>query len=168
MWIIFVFGLIIIGSLAYAAYSGAPWVPTWKKDLKRVEKLLDLKEGEMFIELGSGNGRVCRHLAKETRADVSGIELSILQHVVSLVQNQILRSRARALFGNVFNHDLSKYDAVYLFLMPETYLKIRPKFEKELRSGTKVVSYVWPIPGWEVSEIDEAEGSSKLYKYIIK
>ena len=168
MWILYIFALIIVGSLAYAAASGAPWVPTWNKDLNRIQRLLDLKAGDKFIELGSGNGRVCRHLAKTSEADVSGIELSLLQHAVSLVQNQISRSKVKSLFGNVFKHDLSQYDAVYLFLMPETYLKIKPKFEKELRPGTRVVSYVWPIPEWEPIKIDEVAGSSKLYFYIVK
>jgi tRNA A58 N-methylase Trm61 len=167
MWIIYIFGLIVVGSLAYAAYSGAPWVPTWKKDLVRIEKLLDLKDGDKFIELGSGNGRVCRYLAKNSQADVCGLELSLLQHGVSLFQNLILRSKARAKFGNVFNHDLSKYNAVYLFLMPETYKKIRVKFDKELKPGTRVVSYVWPIEGWVPNKVDEVEGSSKLFLYIV-
>lgn len=168
MWIIYIFVLIIVGSLAYAAASGAPWVPTWNKDLKRIQRLLDLKAGDKFIELGSGNGRVCRYLAKTSEADVSGIELSLLQHIVSLVQNKLSHSKAKSLFGNVFKHDLSKYDAVYLFLMPDTYLKIKPKFENELRSGTRVVSYVWPIPEWEAIKVDEVEGSSDLYLYIVK
>ena len=168
MWIIIVFTLVLVGSLAYAAASGAPWVPTWKRDLNRIERLLDLKDGERFVELGSGNGRVCRYLAKSTDADITGVELSFLQHGVSIFQNRISRSKARSVFGNVFNHDLGSYDAVYLFLMPETYKKIQPKFERELKPGSRVVSYVWPIPGWSAEKIDEVEGSSKLFLYIKK
>lgn len=66
---------------------------------------------------------------------------------------------------NAFVHDLSGYDAVYVFLMPETYEKIRPKFETELKPGARVVSYVWPIPGWEPTRVDEQIGALKMHYY---
>ncbi|NQV90660.1 hypothetical protein HQ487_04650, partial [Candidatus Uhrbacteria bacterium] len=83
-WQIFLFILfILVGSAAYAGLQGAPWVPTWNRDVKRISKLLALKSGESFAELGCGNARVCRHLKKEQPgADVMGVELSILQYGV--------------------------------------------------------------------------------------
>lgn len=67
--------------------------------------------------------------------------------------------------ANAFKHDLSDTDVVYLFLMPETYEKIRPKFEAELKPGARVISYVWPIPDWEPTEINESKDSPKLFLY---
>ncbi len=161
-------GLIFLVSLAYAAASGAPWVPTKKNDLNRIHKLLNLKEGEKFVELGCGNGRVCRHLAtKNPNSEIHGVELSLLQYLVAVGQAAATRSRAKYRFGNVFGKDLNQYDAVYMFLMPETYEKIEPKLREELKPGTRVVSYVWPIPGWEPESIDKEEKQLDLYKYII-
>lgn len=159
---------VLLGSLAYAAASGAPWVPTKKGDLKRIECLLQLQSGERFVELGCGNGRVCQYLAqKNPGAEVHGVELSLLQYFVAWVQNRLTRSKIRFYFQNIFHHDLSDYDAVYLFLMPETYQKIQPKLKKELRPGARVVTYVWPIPGWEPVEIDHEEGALDLYLYCV-
>ena len=158
--------MIILFSAAYAAASGAPWVPTKKGDVERLTKLLDLKAGEKFVELGCGNGRVCRAVAKhQPDADITGVELSILQYLIA--QAQGLGTSVRFKFQNVFKHDLSEYDAVYLFLMPETYEKIQPKLESELKSGSRVVSYVWPIPGWEPELVDRQEGALDLYLYKI-
>ncbi len=164
--ILFVVVLVLLASAAYAGIQGAPWVPTWKRDVKRVGELLRLQPGERFVELGCGNARVCRHLKHEQpEAAVTGIELSILQYGVGWLQNRLAGSGVKMKLENVFKHDLSNYDALYVFLMPETYQKIRPKFETELKPGARVVSYVWPIPGWEAMRIDEIEGAPKLYYY---
>lgn len=180
MWILTLIFFIFLLSLAYTSASGAPWVPTWKKDLERIRRLADLKDGEIFVELGCGNGRVCRYIAKaidpsprpspsqgrETR--VIGVELSLLQFCIAWVQAKLSRLKNIEIkFGNAFHQDLSNVDVVYMFLMPETYEKIRGKLERELKPGSRVITYVWPIPGWQPSVVDQVEGSQKIYLYII-
>ena len=164
--IVFLVVLILLGSLAYAGMQGAPWVPTWKRDLKRLSDKLPLKPGEKFVELGCGNARVCRHMKQsQPEAEVTGIELSLLQYGVGWLQNRLANSGVKMKLGNAFKHNLSPYDAVYLFLMPDTYTKIRPKLEAELKPGSRVVSYVWPIPGWKPVDKDELENAPTLYFY---
>jgi SAM-dependent methyltransferase len=166
-WIIFIIIFLLLASTAYAASRGAPWVPTWKRDLRRIEKLAHLKKGERFIELGCGTGRVCRHLAKHTEAETFGIELSFLQWLVAYLLS--LRWKTIEIFlGDVFNHNLSSYDVVYMFLMPETYKKLRDKLTTELQPGSRVITYVWPIPDWTPSYVDRVEGAPDIYLYIRK
>ncbi len=166
MWIIFLIFLVLLISLAYASANGAPWVPTWKKDLVRVQRLLDLKQGDQCVELGCGNARVSRFLAKTSDAQVTGVELSLLQYMIAWVQAKCSgQSNITIKFGNAFHQDLTRVNALYMFLMPDTYEKIRPKLESELKPGSRVVTYVWPIAGWEPIKIDEAEGSQKIYLY---
>jgi len=163
-----ILGLLLLGSFAYAAASGAPWVPTRKRDVARVARLLNLQAGERAVELGCGNGRVCRDLARRVpEAQVVGVELSFLQYIVALLQGRATGSSARFRWQNAFKHDLSNYDGVYVFLMPETYEKIQPKLDRELKPGARVVSYVWPIPGWEPVEIDKQEGALDLFLYVV-
>ena len=167
LWqIVLIIAFMLLTSAAYAGWQGAPWVPTWKRDMKRVGELLRLQPGEKFVELGCGNAQVCRHLKQEQpQADVVGVELSLLQYGIGWLQNRLAGSGVRMKLENAFKHDLSGYDAMYLFLMPGTYKKIAPKLERELKPGARVVSYVWPIPGWEPTHVDELEGSPKLYYY---
>lgn len=96
---------------------------------------------------------------------MTGIELSLLQYGVGWLQNRFAQSGVNMKLENAFHHPLSDYDALYLFLMPETYEKIRPKLETELKPGARVVSYVWPIPDWEPTQIDEHPNAPKLYYY---
>lgn len=194
LWIIFTIFFILLASAAYAAFRGAPWVPTWKKDLLRIEKLAQLDEGEKFIELGCGTGRVCRHLAENTEAETFGIELSVLQWMVARLlslrgrrqsteaiseiasssgksrppRNDRVITRSTIFLGDVFHHNFSSYDVIYMFLMPETYKKLRDKLISELKQGARVITYVWPIPDWTPSQINHIEGSPDLYLYIPK
>ncbi len=163
LWLI---PLVLLFSLAYASASGAPWVPTFKRDIERLRRLLDLKPGEKFVELGCGDGRVVLSLAKPSILSV-GVELSIVQWIVANVRRILTRSwNTRFVLGNAFACDLRDADAVYMFLLPETYEKIRPKLEAELKPGARLVSFVWPIPGWEATVVDEMDGAAKLYLYV--
>ncbi len=65
MYIIFLILFILIASTAYAANSGAPWVPTKKKDIERFLNFVDLKPGEKFYELGCGDARLAIAAAKK-------------------------------------------------------------------------------------------------------
>ena len=166
--ILLIFGIIVLASAAYAGHKGAPWVPTWKKDMKRIREMLKLQAGERCVELGCGNGRISRDLAKTTDAkEIVGVELSLLQWLIAKLQSRMDGSFTKTSFvlGNAFKHDVSDYDAVYMFLMPETYAKIQNKLEKELKPGSQVVTYVWPIPGWMPTKIDKQEGSVDIYLY---
>ncbi len=174
VWIIF---FILLFSLAYASASGAPWVPTFRGDIDRLKKLLALQDGEKFVELGCGDGRVSMFLATlvasgsdgtkvPRNCNLVGVELSLLQYLIANIRRVMLRTwNVRFVLANAFQYNLRDADAVYMFLMPETYEKIRPKLEAELRPGTRVVTYVWPIEGWEPSVVDEVEGKSKLFLY---
>ncbi len=96
------------------------------------------------------------------------MELSLLQFFAAWVRGTLARvPHTSFVFGDAFSVDVSKVDAVYLFLMPDTYQKIRPKLEAELRPGTRVVTYVWPIPGWEPKTVDTKENRPPLYLYVV-
>lgn len=154
-------------SFAYAGWRGAPWVPTWKRDIERLRVLLNLKSGEQFYELGCGDGRVTLALAQATGTRGTGIELSIAQWAIARVRAFLSPSlNVQFLFGDVFSKDLSRADAVYLFLMPETYAKIQSKLEKELKPGTRVVTYVWPMKGWTPAVVDRHPEAPALFLYI--
>ncbi len=162
-----IIAILVVGSIAYAAAKGAPWVPTWKRDIDRLTKLIDLKPGETFYELGCGDGRVCTNVSDAfPEARVIGVELGIPQWLVAQAR-RIRRGTARLLSFKLADlHKLPLHDAdvVYMFLMPEPYARLKPKLEAELKPGARVVSYVWPVEGWIPEKID-TEGKSILYFY---
>jgi SAM-dependent methyltransferase len=158
--------LIFLVSFTYAGLKGAPWVPTWGRDIERLGKLLELKPGQTFCELGCGDGRVTVAMSKQFEVKGIGVELSLAQYLAARIRKALAKSKKTTfLWKDAFKVDLKDVDALYLFLMPETYEKIRGKLEKELKPGTKVVTYVWAMPGWEVEKMDKQSGAPMLYLY---
>jgi hypothetical protein len=45
----------------------------------------------------------------------------------------------------MFYEDLRKADIVYVYLVTKTLKRLLPKFKKELRKGTRIVSYKYKI-----------------------
>ncbi|MFA6132320.1 MAG: class I SAM-dependent methyltransferase [Patescibacteria group bacterium] len=165
MYVVLLIILILIASTAYAANQGAPWVPTKKKDIERFLNFVEMKPGEKFYDLGCGDARLSVAAAKRFGVKAIGVELSIPQIIVAIVRNWLAKTDVKIKWANLYKVDLSDADIVYLFLMPEPYAKIKPKLERELKPGARVVAYVWPIVGWEADKVDDVEGKLKMYLY---
>jgi hypothetical protein len=65
-------------------------------------------------------------------------------------------------WGNLYHLDLSTATVVATFLWPEAMARLRPKLERELAPGTRVVSHWHPIPGWA---IERSEPDLRVYFY---
>lgn len=148
IWLILVVLLWI--PMVYAGKSFATWVPMRTGDLKRVFKILDLKSGENFYDLGCGNGKVVMYAGKNFPVQATGVEivwpLYIWCQIKKLLSGQ---KNVQFKFGNLFKVDMSNANAVYVFGMPRTVKgKIKEKFLKELPPGARVLSYVFRIDGW--------------------
>jgi SAM-dependent methyltransferase len=156
---------VVLLSAAYAGLSAAPWVPTKKGDIERLLKLARLQPREIVYELGCGDGRVLVKLVQTSGARGVGIEVSILQMLVAKIRAAISHADVSIKWASFFKTNLRDADFVYLFLMPAAYAKIQPKLEAELKPGARVVTYVWPIQGWEAKEVSREEGRLDLYLY---
>jgi precorrin-6B methylase 2 len=158
-------------SMAIAAISFAPWVPTKKSDVSRALNLAQIEEGQIIYDLGCGTGTVLLEMAKKYSIKAVGFELSWPLYLVCLIKRKLGRFKGSLVFKmkNFFKQDLSGADIIYIFGMPSVISKkLRPKLEKELKSGTKVISYVFPIEGWKYSAADQTKDRHPIYLYIKK
>jgi len=164
-YILFFIVIIILATFAYAGLKGAPWVPTFKKDLSRFIKVADIKPGQTFYDLGCGDGRLLQ-VAAQQGAKAVGFEISVLPYVLAKIRcfnNKNIKIK----YKNFFKTDLSEADVIYFFLMPEHYEKIKKQFKKQCRPGTRVIAYVWPFKDWEPEIIDKVKKQPALYVYKV-
>lgn len=68
--------LILIIPTAYASLIGAPIALTSNSQIDEIIKTADIKNGEIFYELGTGTGRIITAFAKNRNIKVIGFELS--------------------------------------------------------------------------------------------
>lgn len=163
--IIFVFAV----TFAYAGIRGAPWAPTRKDDVPRFLDLADIKQGDKVYDLGCGDGRLL-FAAAEKGAEVIGYEISLLPYVIAKFKqfSFVKEEQTRILFKDFWNVNLADADLVYFFLMPKVYHKLKIKFEKELKPGSRVIAYVWPIESWTPVKVSTLANAQKIYLYEIK
>lgn len=135
--------------------DGAPFVPLAPEIVNRVVCLAEIKNGEVFYDLGSGDGRIVIAAAlKGARA--YGIEVSLLKVWYSRLWLFFLglSKNAKIIHKNIFETDLSSANIISLYLLQETNDKLQEKLEKELKPGTKVISIAFDFPGWKPIKID--------------
>lgn len=173
MEILLLFLLILLFTFAWAGKSLAPWVPCRSRDVKRVIEMANLKPGEVFYELGCGDGRVVTAVNKRYGVKSIGLELAILLFIAAKIRQFFNWDKNLQIkYKNLFKEDLSKADVVYVFGMPFSLKdKLRGKLEKELKPGARVISYVFPIMDWEPMKVDkpsEKDLSIYLYKIFLK
>lgn len=149
----------------------APFAPTKKPELVELDKIIKQQKIKRFMDLGCGNGRVIDFLAKNNpEISFSGIEYSFILYLICKIRFWRCNN-VRIYYGNLFSHDWSKYDALYLFWMPRALEKYQDKFLKKIIPGQTVLSYVFPIKFLQTNLISQVRAGKRdlpTYCYQIK
>jgi predicted RNA methylase len=118
--------------------------------------LAQLKPGEVFFDLGAGDGRAVIMAAKDFGARAVGVELreDLVKKALSSVYEQGLQDRVTIVNGDMFGVDLSSADVVFLYLTTSANEKVKPKLEAELKQGVRVVSHDYEIVGWKPVKVE--------------
>ncbi|WP_155121245.1 SAM-dependent methyltransferase [Bryobacter aggregatus] len=148
----------------------APYVPSPYLIVDRMLELAKIKPGEKVYDLGSGDGRVVIAAAQKYDAKAVGIELS--SRLVKSSQEEVKRlglsDRVHLIHGDVFDADLSEADVVILYLLRDSNNTLKPKLEKSLKPGARVISHDYEIEGWKANQeekVDAFRRGHKIYVY---
>ncbi|HVE80566.1 MAG TPA: hypothetical protein VNA68_00250 [Candidatus Dormibacteraeota bacterium] len=145
-WLLSAVALVLGGGFALAALLGAPYLPVRRQDEESLLDLADLKPGDKLVDLGAGDGRLLRAAAKR-EVYGTGYEINLLLYLWSLVMCWRYRKYIQLRLGNYWNAMLPQADAIYVFLIDHYMAKLDQKLKREVTRPTKVVSYVFRIPG---------------------
>lgn len=143
--------------------SAAPFVPTKKKDVNRFLALAEIKPGDRVYDLGCGDGRILAAAAK-FGAKAIGLELPILNFWFCKI---FRRNNVEMRFKNFFNADFSDADVVYMFLSPSAHNKMGEMLAKQMKPGSRIITYVWPIESLTPIRADKIPSRPDLYLYEI-
>ena len=120
-------------------------------------RLAELQPGEVFFDLGAGDGRTVIMAAKAFGARSVGIEMreDLAKRAMNVIHDNGLSGRVTIVNGDMFKVDLSSADVVFLYLTTSANEKIKPKMEAELKSGVRVVSHDYEVLGWKPIKVDQ-------------
>lgn len=147
----------------------SPWSPWWRtngKVAKTIVKTAGISKDDYLIDLGCGDGVVLVTAATVKGAKGYGVEidpsrvfLAKLRAFVRGVSDKVTIHR-----GDLFATSIGDATVVIVYLIPKTLKRLEDKFLKELKPGTRVVSYIYPIPYLPEVARDEKE---QVYVYKI-
>ena len=142
----------------------APFVPSPVLVIQHMLKLADLRAGEVFFDLGAGDGRTVIMAAKAFGARAVGVELreDLAKKALSTIHDNGLENRVTIVNGDMFGVNLASADVVFLYLTTSANEKIRGKLEAELKKGVRVVSHDYEIVGWKPVKVDNFCENPKL------
>lgn len=148
-----IFLLIIVVSLILLSWiwpPDSPWSPRWRthKKIARVAfKLAKLSKKDKVYELGSGGATVLIVAASEFNAKGVGIEIEPFRFLISkfTVWRKGESKNIKLIRGNFYKEDLSDATMLYVYLVPQTLNRLIPKFKKELKKGTPIISYKYEM-----------------------
>lgn len=144
------------------------FVPSPQPVVQAMLELAGVHSGDVVYDLGSGDGRIPITAARVYGARGVGIDID---------PRRIAEANANARSGGVtdrvtfrhedlFTADFRDATVVTLFLSPDANLKLRPRLVRELKPGTRVVSYWHDMGDWQ-PERTIAAGEANIYLWTI-
>lgn len=175
-WLAFLILLFVLCLLLLWMWSNirakVPFVGIPNSVLPDIEKALLLKEGSVVYDLGCGDARVLFYLAKNNpKLKYIGIENSpfpfVIASVLSFWNKKINNINVEIIKKDFFDVDLSNATHIFTYLYPNIMDDLLPKFDKELRGGTRIVSASFHFTGKrEIALIDLKRGKYQLGKLL--
>lgn len=158
----FIISLCVAAVFLFVVFYGAPFLPTRRSRINEAIALLDLKPGQLLLELGSGDGRVLRAAAQKGIRSI-GYELNPLLVVYSRLLGLRYRGLVKTKLANYWNLALPECDAIYVFLLNPYMARLDQKVSREITKPVKLLSFAFEIPGKKpVRHVD----GLFLYKYL--
>lgn len=130
--------------------KGAPYVPTPRHIALKMLTLADISSDDVVYDLGSGDGRILILAAQEFGARGVGIEIDsqLVQRARRKARRAGVADRVEFRQGDLFDTDLRPATVVTLYLWPDMNNRLRPKLQRELSSGDRIVSHSFNIDKW--------------------
>jgi len=145
--------------------------PTPHSVVAEILKLAQVGANDVVYDLGCGDGRIVIAAAQQ---GARGVCVDIdPQRIAESHENARRAGVAERIFflnQDLFETDIGDATVVTLFLWPSVNLKLRPKLWRDLKPGTRVVSYIHSMGDWPPRDMQTVEGTRgprKLFLWYI-
>lgn len=146
--------------------------PTAMDVVRAMLRLAKVNARDVVYDLGCGDGRIVITAARELGARGVCVDIDPKRIAESRENAQRAGVTDRIEFRNqdLFTTDIGDATVVMLFLFPDLNLKVRPKLQGELKSGTRIVSHWHDMGDWEPQKTVRVQSTDRerpIYLWII-
>ncbi len=158
--------ILLLVILSFVWPPDSPWSPWWRTSRKTARiacKLAKISSKDVVYELGSGDGEFILTAVSEFGAKKAvGIEIDHTRYLIASLKKKKAKIKNVKFIRSDFKKvNLSSANIVYFYLVPAVIKRILPKLKKELKPGTRIISYKYKLP------VKELKRKGELYLYQI-
>jgi protein-L-isoaspartate O-methyltransferase len=147
----------------------APYIASPQPIVDLMLELAVPKPGETVLDLGCGDGRVLITAAQRYKAKGVGVELS--NKLVRMTNEQLkrlnLEDQVTITHGSLLDVDVALADVVILYLDTGANEMLRPKLEKQLKAGARVVSHDFEVRGWKPAKVEKMKAYNRTHTIFL-
>jgi hypothetical protein len=167
--------LAIAGIAATAATAGVStqerfsfFHPSTPESVERMLTLVELRDDDVVIDLGSGDGLIPLTAARmnpRLRGRGVDIDRKLVDESNQRAAQAGVADRVRFEHRNAFDVDLREATVVTMWLFPELMRLLRPVILERARPGTRVVTSTWDLGTWRPDKV--GSGEPPIYLWIV-
>jgi hypothetical protein len=142
--------------------------PSTPESVERMLTLAELRDDDVVVDLGSGNGLIpftAARMNPRLRGRGVDIDPKLVEQSNQQARDSGLADRVRFEHRNAFDVDLREATVVTMWLFPELMRLLRPVILERARPGTRVVTSTWDLGGWKPDKVFGDE--PKIYLWIV-
>jgi SAM-dependent methyltransferase len=126
------------------------FVPTPIEVVEQMLKLAEVSQDDVVYDLGSGDGRIVNLAAQRYGARGVGVEIDpqLVWFSRRSAKHAQVEHLVRFLNEDASTVDIAPATVVTLYLSRHANLLLRPKLQRELRRGARVVSHTHDMDDW--------------------
>lgn len=147
--------------------SLAPFVPSQEPVVQKMLEMAQVNADDVVFDLGCGDGRILVTAVKEFGAKKAvGYEMraDLYKRIMATVEKEALMDKIHVVNGDLLKADLSEATVITLYLTTSGNSKLKPKFAKEAKRNTRIVSHDFRIEGWSYVKKEDFRGHT-IYLY---
>ena len=146
-----------------------PFVPTTAPVIEVMLDMAKLRDGDVVYDLGAGDGCVLI-AAKKLCPGIVARGCEIVPTVWAWGKLKIWWSGEEVdlRLKNALKEDVSDADVVLLYITPPLMAKLEPRFKRQLKPGTVVLSHAFRFPGRPHTDdrvVQTWKGPVRVYRY---
>ncbi len=144
-----------------------PYIPTSAFLVERMLELAEVREGDLVMDMGSGDGRIVIAAAlRKARGRGVEIEPPLVERAKQNARKAGVEERTEFVVQDMFETPMNDVTVLTLYVLTSSNIQLRPRILKEMRPGTRVVSHQFGMGDW-MPDKQEVHGNIPIYLWKI-
>ncbi len=166
--------LLICGLLCAANFASAQerfsiFVGSAQENVDRMIRIAQLKDNDVVVDLGSGDGRIVFTAAKsnnKVRGWGVDIDEKLVRESNAEAKKLGMSERVQFYVRDVFDADIRDATVITMWLWPEMQRMLRTKILAEAKPGTRVLTNIWDLGTWPADQTDTVDSASVFLWFV--